>query len=98
MSKSLSDVWWLNLHSPEAAFAFGQIEDAPALWRQFHVDKVIAMVTQVLMQDEFTRRGEDERQAYWADHKLALDRHEVQTMQQMWETLQPYVLSGGGLP
>jgi hypothetical protein len=55
------------------------------------------MVTQVLMQDEFTRRGEAEREAYWADHKQALDRHEVQTIQQMWEALDLYVKSGEGL-
>ncbi len=93
----IQNVWWLNLQSPEAAFAFGQRDQSPALWRHFHVARVMEMVTQVLMQNEFTRRGEDERQAYWADHKQALDRHEVQTVQQMWEALEPYVTTGGGL-
>jgi hypothetical protein len=90
-------VWWLNLQSPEAGFAFGHRDQVPALWRQFHVEKVMQMVAQVLMQNEFTRQGEGERRALWADHKLALDRHEVKTVQQMWEALQPYVATGEGL-
>jgi hypothetical protein len=93
----IHNVWWLNLQNPEAAYAFGQREQHGELWRHFHVEKVMDMVKQVLMQNEFTRRGEDERQAYWADHKQALDRHEVQTVQQMWEALEPYVTSGEAL-
>jgi hypothetical protein len=91
------NVWWLNLQSPEAAFAFQRRADDPLLWRQFHVQKVMEMVTQVLMQEEFTRRGDDERQGYWSDHKLALDRHQVHTVQRMWDALQPYVVEGSGL-
>jgi hypothetical protein len=93
----IHNVWWLNLQSSEAAFAFGQRDENALLWRHFHVGRVMDMVTQVLMQDEFTRRGEDEREAYWADHKQALDRHQVQTIQQMWEALDLYVKTGGGL-
>jgi len=96
-SDYVHSVWWLNLQNPEGAFAFGQREQLGELWRHFHVSRVMEMVTQVLMQNEFTRRGEDERQAYWADHKQALDRHDVQTVQQMWDALEPYVRSGEGL-
>jgi hypothetical protein len=92
-----NNVWWLNLQSREAAFAFSQRDEAPAMWRSFHVQKLIEMVIQVLMQDEFTKRGEHERQAYWAEHKQALDRHHVHVVQQMWEALEPYVLTGTGL-
>ena len=91
------NVWWLNLQSPEAAFAFNLRDTDMTLWRQFHVQKVMEMVTQVLMQDEFTRKGEDERQVFWAEHKLALDRHQVHTVDQMWDALQPYVMDGEGL-
>jgi hypothetical protein len=93
----IHNVWWLNLQSPEAAFAFGQRAHDTPLWRTFHVQKLMEMVTQILMQEEFTSKGEDERQAYWADHKLALDRYEVHTIQQMWEALHQYVTSGDGL-
>jgi hypothetical protein len=92
------NVWWLNLQSAEASFAFRQRAEDATLWRHFHVQKVMDMVTQVLMQDEFTRRGDDERQGYWAEHKLALDRHQVHTVQQMWSELQDYVVAGGELP
>ncbi len=91
-------VWWLNLQSAEASFAFRQRAEDSTLWRHFHVQKVMDMVTQVLMQDEFTRKGDDERQGYWAEHKLALDRHQVHTVQQMWSELQDYVIAGGELP
>lgn len=91
------NVWWLNLQSPEAAFAFSQRDHAPAMWRGFHVQKLMEMVIQVEMQAEFTKRGEDERLAYWADHKLSLDRHQVHVAEQMWEALEPYVLTGEGL-
>lgn len=91
------NVWWLNLQSPEAAFAFRQLASDPMLWRQFHVQKLMEMCTQVLMQNEFTSRGDDERQGYWAEHKLALDRHQVHTVQQMWDALQTYVMDGEGL-
>jgi hypothetical protein len=93
----IHNVWWLNLQSPEAAFAFGQHDQDALLWRNFHVGKVMDMVSQVLMQDEFTRKGEDEREAYWADHKQAMDRHQVQTIQQMWEALELYAKTGRGL-
>ncbi|HET9199052.1 MAG TPA: Ig-like domain-containing protein [Solirubrobacterales bacterium] len=92
------NVWWLNLQSAEASFAFRQRAEDATLWRHFHVQKVMDMVTQVLMQDEFTRKGDDERQGYWAEHKLAFDRHQVHTVQQMWSALQDYVVAGGELP
>jgi hypothetical protein len=93
----IHNVWWLNLQNPEAAFAFGRRDQDPSLWRNFHVGKVSTMVVQVLMQEEFTRKGDEERQSYWADHRLALDRHEVQVAQQMWDALESYVLTGGEL-
>ena len=91
------NVWWLNVQSPEAAFAFSQRDHSPAMWRAFHVQKLIDMVIQIEMQNEFTKRGEDERTSYWADHKFALERHQVHAVQQMWEGLESYVLTGGGL-
>lgn len=97
-SDFLHNVWWLNLQSPEAAFAFGQYEDDPRVWRSFHVQRVVDMVVQVHMQEEHTKRGEDEQQQFWALHKAAIDRYEVQVLQQMWDELEPYVFAGGGLP
>jgi hypothetical protein len=91
------NVWWLNLQSREAAFAFSQRDQAPGMWRAFHVQKLMDMVTQIQMREEFTKRGEDERLAYWADHKFALERHQVHVVQQLWEALEPYVISGEGL-
>jgi hypothetical protein len=92
-----NNVWWLNLQSREAAFSFSQRDQDPAMWRSFHVQKLIEMVIQVQMQDEFTKRGDAERQAYWAEHKQALDRHQVHIVQEMWSALEAYVLTGTGL-
>lgn len=91
------NVWWLNLQSPEAAFAFGKRGEDAALWRLFHVEKVMEMVAHIFMQDEYTKKGDEEQQAFWADHKAALDRHEVQATQQMWDALRGYVGTGEGL-
>jgi hypothetical protein len=96
-SDFLHNVWWLNLESPEAAFAFAQRGDQPRLWRNFHVQKVIDMVIQVHMQEEFTKRGDSELRDFWASHKAALDRHEVSLTQAMWDKLQRYVEEGGEL-
>jgi hypothetical protein len=67
---------------------------APTLWRTYHAEKVIEMVIQVWMTDEFTRKGESERPDFWAAHLSATDRHRVRTVQQMWARLEPYISSG----
>jgi hypothetical protein len=93
-SDFVHNVWWLNLQSPEAAFIFHQRGMAPTLWRTYHAEKVIEMVIQVWMTDEFTRKGESERPDFWAAHLSATDRHRVRTVQQMWARLEPYISSG----
>jgi hypothetical protein len=48
------------------------------------------------MTDEFTRKGESQRPAFWADHLLAMDRHRVRIVQQMWKRLETYITGGTG--
>jgi hypothetical protein len=91
-----NNVWWLNLQSPEAAFAFRQRSENVQLWRAFHAEKVIEMVVQVWMGEEFTRKGESQRPDYWASHQAAMDRHRVRIVQEMWKRLEPYVTSARG--
>jgi hypothetical protein len=93
-SDFVHNVWWLNLQSPEAAYTFYQRGNSPTLWRAYHAEKVIEMVVQVWMTDEFTRKGESERQEFWAAHRAATDRHRVRIVQQMWKRLEPYISSG----
>jgi len=92
VSDYINNIWWLNLQSPEAAFAFSQHDIDAKLWRAFHVQRLIEMVTEVFMQQEFTKRGDDERPDYWANHHNARDRHSVAVVQEMWDRLEPYVL------
>jgi hypothetical protein len=92
-----SNLWWLNLQSPDAAFFFAQRGEDIRLWRAFHVQKVVDMVLQVHMREEFDARGESERPDLWARHKVILDLKEVQLKQAMWDKLQTYVNFGGGL-
>ena len=92
-----SNLWWLNLQSPDAAFFFGQRGEDIRLWRAFHAQKVVDMVLQVHMREEFDARGETERPDLWARHKVILDLKEVQLKQAMWDNLQTYVNFGGGL-
>src|SRR5258708_8273298 len=60
-SDYVHNVWWLNLQSPEAAFVFQQRGAQSALWRTFHAERVIEMVVQVGMTEEFSRKGESQR-------------------------------------
>jgi len=87
-------VWWLNLQSPEASFVFQQRGAQPTLWRTYHAEKLIEMVVQVWMTEEFSRKGESQRPEFWASHLAALDRHRVRIVSQMWKQLEPYVTSG----
>jgi hypothetical protein len=96
-SDFVHNVWWLNLQSPEAAFAFRQRASNPTLWRTYHAERVIDMVVQVWMMEEFTRKGETQRPEFWAAHLAAMDRHRVRLVHLMWKRLQPYV-SGGEIP
>ena len=98
-SDYLHNVWWLNLQSPEATFAFRQRSGLNSqLWRAYHAQRLIDMVVQVWMTDEFTRKGEAERQELWVNHQAAMDRHRVRITQQMWKRLESYVLDGQLLP
>jgi hypothetical protein len=93
-SDYLNNVWWLNLQSPEAAFVFQQRSAQPILWRNYHSEKLMAMVVEVWMTDEFSRKGDNQRPEFWAAHQAALDRHRVRTVGQMWKKLESYVASG----
>jgi len=93
-SDYIHNVWWLNLQSPEAAFVFQQRSAHPALWRTYHAEKLIEMVVQVWMTDEYSRKGDSQRPEFWAAHQAALDRHRVRTVAQMWKKLESYVASG----
>jgi hypothetical protein len=93
-SDYIHNVWWLNLQSPEAAFAFQQRGAQPGLWRTYHAERVIEMVVQVWMTEEFSRKGESQRPEFWSSHLAAMDRHRVRIVGQMWKQLEPYVSSG----
>jgi hypothetical protein len=83
-SDFVHNVWWLNLQSPDAAFAFRQHGTSPSLWRTYHAEKVIEMFVRVWMTEEFTHKGEAQRPEFWAAHLAALDRHRVRIVQEMW--------------
>lgn len=85
-----NNIWWLNLASREAEFAFRQQAQHPKVWRQFHVSKLIDMVVQVHMEAEYTRVAE-ERRDYWGNHKQAIDRHQVAVVGEMWDRLEGFV-------
>lgn len=93
-SDYVHNVWWLNLQSPEAAYVFQQRGTQPTLWRTYHAEKVIEMVVQVWMTEEFSRKGESQRPEFWAAHLAAMDRHRVRIVGQMWKALESYVASG----
>ncbi len=91
------NIWWLNLDSPEAAFFFNQRTEDIKLWRAFHAQKVVDMVIQVHMKEAFDAQGDAERPDLWNRHKAVIETYQVQLTQAMWDKLQIYVLTGGGL-
>jgi hypothetical protein len=91
------NIWWLNLQSQEAAFFFKQRAEDIQLWRGFHAQKVVDMVIQVHMKDEFDAKGDAERPDLWTRHKAVFEIFQVMLTQAMWGKLQTYVLTGGGL-
>lgn len=91
----IHNVWWLNLLNPEAAYAFRSRGENPTQWRAYHAGKIVDMVVHVWMAEEFTRKGQQERMDFWANHLLAVDRHRVRIVQQMWKRLEPYVTGHG---
>ena len=97
-SDYVHNVWWLNVQSPEAAFAFHQRGENLVVWRAYHSERVIDMVAQVWMSEEFTRKGDAQREEYWAAHLGAWDRQRVSVSQQMWRRLEPYVTGAAGVP
>jgi hypothetical protein len=91
------NVWWLNVESPEALFAFSQRDTNPSLWRLLHASVVVDLVVQVHMQTQFTRKGDRELPDLWSNHRNAIDLHRVSAVQAMWEELEPYVREGAEL-
>jgi hypothetical protein len=92
-----NNIWWLNLQSDDAAFAFEKRTNTPEFWRMFHAQQLVQMVVQVHMKHEFTEKGQDEKPEPWGNHKQATDIFEVTLKPAMWEDLRPYVNTGGGL-
>jgi hypothetical protein len=89
-----NNIWWLNLQSEDAAFAFEKRSSDAKFWRMFHAQQVVEMVAQVYMQQEFTSRGEDEKPDRWEIHKQAWERNQISLKQPMWEELKQYVETG----
>jgi hypothetical protein len=89
-----NNIWWLNLQSLEALFAFNQRDTNLALWRNFHAGIVMDLVVQVFMQTQYTRQGDREAPNTWAIHRNSIDVNRVNSVQQMWEHLEPYVREG----
>jgi hypothetical protein len=96
-SDYVHNVWWLNLQNPEVAFAFHQRTENAIIWRGYHAERVIDMVVQVWMNEDFTKKGESQRPDYWAAHLGAWDRQRVRIAQQMWKFLETYIMGVGVL-
>src|SRR6266508_2866944 len=88
------NIWWLNLDSPDARFAFDRKKDDEPLWRTFHAQKLVEMVAQVHMQMEFTAQGLDEKPVVWGNHKQVLENFQVKVTEPMWTNLSIYVVTG----
>jgi hypothetical protein len=90
----VNNVYWLNLQSPEAAFAFLKRSENLEVWRMFHVGKLMEMVEYVWMDFEYTNKGDGERPDYWANHRSMFQDYQVTVLQDMWTKLEDYVRAG----
>lgn len=90
----VNNVYWLNLQSPEAAFAFLKRAENLEVWRMFHVGKLTEMVEYVWMDYEYTNKGDGERPDYWANHRSMFQDYQVTVLQDMWTKLEAYVRAG----
>jgi hypothetical protein len=97
VSDVINNIWWLNLQSDDAAFAFEKKPQDSKFWRMFHAQQTVEMVVQVHMQQEFTSKGEEEKPDLWLIHKQALERNQISLKQAMWDELKQYVDTGRGL-
>src|SRR3989344_559771 len=89
-----NNIWWLNLQSKDAAFAYNHREENPSLWRLFHAKVLVEMMIQVHMQEEYSRK--EQKPGLWSDHKYFYDRKYAELSQAMWEKLGKYVEYGTG--
>ncbi len=64
------------------------------LWRTYHAERLVDMVVQVWMTEEFTSKRDAERVDYWGGHLNAMNRHRVRIGEQMWKRLEPYITAG----
>lgn len=85
------NVWWLNMQNPQVAFAF---KSGGPFWRLYHSEKLVEMFTQALMQNEFTRKGDEEDPLYWGTHKERMNTLIAESIQAMWGQLEKYIEKG----
>jgi hypothetical protein len=91
------NIWWLNLGAPDAGFFSQQRTSNPQAWRGFHAQKLVEMVGQVRIREELNGQSREERPEVWARHKAMLEEFQIELMAQMWQALQPYILTGQGI-
>jgi hypothetical protein len=84
------NIWWLNLQNPQAAFVF---DAEKSIWRLYHAEKVVEMMTQALMQNLYTQ-SEEEKPDFWGIHKDAMCEYTRDVIQMMWRDLSHYVKRG----
>lgn len=90
------NIWWLNIRSKDAQFAYKQRESGNLqLWRVFHSKILVEMMIQAHLHYTYTKKGEEEQPARWSDHKFFFDRKYVELTQAMWDkVLSKYVNDG----
>ncbi|MEM0466855.1 MAG: hypothetical protein QXX20_04580 [Candidatus Thermoplasmatota archaeon] len=91
-----NNIWWLNLQNPQVAFYYN-LGTKTEYWRMYHAEKLIDMVVQALMVNEFTQKDNGEEGKIWSDHKLVMDDFIKQTIQTMWEKIIEYIEKGASV-
>ncbi|MBI2176682.1 hypothetical protein HYU40_05055 [Candidatus Woesearchaeota archaeon] len=92
-----NNIWWLNMQSKDANFAYELRKIDLTAWRLFHAKLFVEMMIQVWMSHEYIRKGDNEKPELWSSHKANYERFYVDLTSKMWDKLAPWIKSAGGM-
>ncbi len=88
------NVWWLNMGSKDANFAYSLRETNKSAWRLFHAKILIEMMIQAWMGFEYTKKGDEEKPDLWSSHKGYYERYYIDLTSKIWDKLAPWIRGG----
>lgn len=92
-----NNIWWLNMQSKDANFAYELRKSDLIAWRLFHSKLFVEMMIQVWMSHEYIKKGDNEKPELWSSHKANYERFYVDLTSKMWDKLSPWIKKAGSV-